>query len=254
MSTPATTSRPAPAGTASHPSLSSAEREALILRCRPLVKIVVARMSAQFPAHADREELESVGMLGLVEAAARFDPSRGYTFETYASIRVRGAVLDELRKLDLLPRTLRAKARKIQQTVERLEQKLGRVPTDGEIATALGVTVRQYQKVQARIEALRLVHLDQRDDQQERNWHEVIADPDSEAGFTAVENRELIACVAERLGDLPAQQQKVLALYFFEGLRLAEIGRIMGVSEARVSQIRSRALDTLRRYVRRMTY
>jgi len=236
------------------PSTEAVDPDALVLRHLSLVKIIVAKMRSNLPPHTDFEELESAGTMGLISAARLFDPSRGYTFETYASIRIRGAILDELRKLDMMPRSVRSKTRKLQQTVQVLEQRLGRAPNDHEIRDELGLKEKKYRRMRAQTEPITVVHLDRSPDGSDLDLHEVIRDDTQRPCFERVEKAELYELVADKIEELPEQQRKVLALYFHEEMRLAEIGQVLGVSEARVSQIRSQALGTLRKFVRRMSH
>ena len=158
------------------------DREAMLLRYMSLVKIIVAKMRAHLPAHADYEELHSAGIIGLISAIDRFDASFGYTFETYASIRIRGAILDELRKLDMMPRSARSKLRRINQAAGMLEQRLGRPPTEQEISRELGLKEKKFRRMRAQAEPVNLVFLDQSHQSEEANLHELIAD-DKQASF-----------------------------------------------------------------------
>lgn len=236
----------------------AAEKESylkdMLLRYSPMVKIIVAKMREGLPAHADLQELESVGLTGLIAAIDRFDASRGYTFETYASIRIRGAILDELRAMDMMPRSVRTKQRRLNKVVESLEQSLGRTPTDEEVRAELGLDARQYDKLRSQTKPISLIFLDRNQTEEDSNPHDTIADESQENFPERLEERELQELVARKIMELPDVQKKVLALYFYEEMRLAEIGKIMGLSEARVSQIRSQALSHLRKFVGRMTY
>ncbi len=229
-------------------------KKEMLLRYRPVVKIIVAKMRDNLPSHADLEELESVGLIGLISAIDRFDPTRGYTFETYASIRIRGAILDELRNLDMMPRSVRAKQRQLQKTVEQLEQDLGRAPSDEEIRHAMELPEKKYRKLRAQTVNPTVIFLDRAENSEDVNPHEAIPDEEATAVPESLEKKELARLVAHKIKELPEAQRKVLALYFNEEMRLAEIGKIMGLSEARVSQIRTQALLHLRRFCRRMTY
>ncbi len=219
----------------------------------PLVKVIVAKMRPNLPSYADIEELSSAGVIGLISAIERFDASRGYCFETYASIRVRGAILDELRKLDIMPRSARSKFRRLNQAVENLEQRLGRAPSDEEICQELEMPLKSYFKLRADTQPFNLLFLDQGSDAEVLNRHELVADEDQQFPLERLENEELMELVKEKIKELPRRQKIVLALYYYEGMRLAEIGRILGVSEARISQLRTQALKTLRKFLNRMT-
>ena len=221
----------------------------MLVRYSPMVKIIVARMRSKFPPHADVEEMESAGMMGLLAAIQRFDPSKGYTFQTYASVRIRGAILDELRAMDMVPRSVRLKQRLLARTGAQIEQETGRPATDGEMRDALGMDDKAYEKIKRQTRPVNIVRLDGFDSTEEPHLHECIADDNAELASGKIEREELQELVARRIMELPEQQRKVLALYFSEGMRLAEIGEIMGLSEARICQIRSQAIESLRKYV-----
>jgi len=224
----------------------------MIHRHLPLVKVIVAKMRPNLPSHADCEELHSAGVVGLISAIERFDPSRGFCFETYASIRVRGAILDELRKLDIMPRSARSNYRKLKKTVEILEQKLGRAPSDREIWEEMGLTPQKYRKMRANTQPCSMVFLDKTRDADELNLHDLVADDRLTPCHEMLEQEELTVIINEKIQKLPGRQKMVLAFYYYEGMRLAEIGNILGVSEARVSQLRSQALKSLRIYLNRI--
>lgn len=217
-----------------------------------LVKIIVARMREKLPPHADVQEMESAGMTGLLSAVERFDPSRGYTFQTYASIRIRGAILDELRAMDMVPRSVRLKQRLLARTSAKLEQQMGREPTDEELRGELGMDSKAYERLRFLVRPVSVVYLDDSGPEGGEMMHDCIADENAELAQTRIERSEMLELVAHKIHELPDQSRKVLALYFNEGMRLAEIGAVMGLSEARICQIRSQALAHLRRFVERM--
>ncbi len=238
------------------PSAWTGERDstALLAHYAPMVKIIVARMRGKFPSHADIEELESSGMMGLLSAIERYDPSKGYTFQTYASIRIRGAILDELRAMDMVPRSVRIKQRKLEKLSSTMEQRLGRAPSDGELKTEMGMDQRAFDRLRFQTRPVSLVHLDADPEQgREGATHESIADTAAIFAPDTLERQELMELVARKIMELPEQFRKVLVLYFNEGMRLAEIGELMGLSEARICQIRAQALEHLRRYVQRIS-
>jgi RNA polymerase sigma factor for flagellar operon FliA len=219
----------------------------------PLVKIIVARMRSKLPSHADLEELESAGMMGLLAAIERYDPSRGYTFQTYASVRIRGAILDELRAMDMVPRSVRLKQRLLARTSAYLEQRNGRAPTDAEIRAELNLEPAEFEKLRSQTKPVSIIYLDGPAESESDNQHDLIADDTVEFASDRMEKEELMELVARKIMELPDQQRKVLALYFNEGMRLAEIGELMGLSEARICQIRGQALEHLRRFVSRLS-
>ena len=229
------------------------DRAGMLEKYAPLVKMIVGRMRGKMPQHADVEELESAGMMGLLSAIERYDPTRGYTFQTYASVRIRGAILDELRHMDMVPRSVRIKQRLIARTTQTLEQRLGRTPSDGELSGELGLDEESFRKLRVQTRPVSILYLDGEGPGEGGAMHECIADEEGEEAPSRLEREELQEMIARRIMEMPEQSRKVLALYFTEGMRLAEIGLAMGLSEARICQIRSQAIEQLRRYVHRMS-
>jgi len=226
-------------------------RDQLILAYSPLVKYVAGRMSSGLPAHVDEGDLVSYGLLGLIGALERFDPKRNVKFETYAVSRIKGAIIDELRALDWVPRSVRSWARKIEATVTKLENSLGRTPTDEETAAALGVSVAEYQDILNQISCGSIVALDEFWDaegtgQDRQNLMDTLQDtaaPDPLRTYQAQAIKETLAAAIERL---PEKERLVIGLYYYEGLTLKEIGEVLGVTESRVSQIHTKAILRLR--------
>jgi RNA polymerase sigma factor for flagellar operon FliA len=216
----------------------------------PLVQRVVKRLHASLPPSVELDDLYSVGVIGLVHAAKNYRPGRGTTFNSYATHRIRGAVLDELRRADFLPRRARSKARQLFKTVAALEQELGRAPEDAEIAHALGISLREYYELEELVTPKGSVELDGAMDEDlsdDAGLHEIIADSQEETAFAKLEKKELVETLAQLIQRLPETQKKVLAMYYFEELRLAEIAAVFGVTESRISQIHSQAVAVLRK-------
>ncbi|MGH2356285.1 MAG: FliA/WhiG family RNA polymerase sigma factor [Chloroflexota bacterium] len=226
-------------------------RERLILQYAPLVKYVVGRLAIMLPAVMDSDDVLSTGLLGLMEAVDRFDPTTGVKFETYAIARVRGAILDELRALDWIPRSARQRSQEIIKTFARLEGELGRAPTDEEVAAAMGLDMHQYQQasISASVSVLSLetpaFSGDGQEDGQPTSLVETLA---SRAGDPAQEvedgelHRELVAAIR----SLSDRERLLLSLYYERELTMKEISLVLGVSESRVCQLHSRALHRLR--------
>ncbi|MDH3730868.1 MAG: RNA polymerase sigma factor WhiG [Acidimicrobiia bacterium] len=228
-------------------------REGLILHYSPLVKFVAGRVGVGLPRSVDHGDLASYGTFGLIDAIDKFDMSRGIKFETYAVNRIRGAILDELRALDWVPRSVRAKAREIQRSMAELEHKLERTPTDDELAAQVGVTTTELQDTLAEIANLGLVALDELlspDDRESSSVGDLLSDPkapDPSGDFESHETRFVLADSIERLGE---RERFVVTLYYYEGLTLAEIGGVLGVTESRVCQIHTKAVMSLRNRLR----
>jgi RNA polymerase sigma factor for flagellar operon FliA len=231
----------------------SAPENALIQQYLPLVKTIVGRQAMTMPAHVDSEDLHSAGLVGLLSALRRFDAASGASFETYARTRIRGAILDELRRMNWVPRSILDKARRVEEVLRRLEQEKGRLPTDLEMARALGLSLDDYERLLEQIRPATFVCLDSlfNNEGEEGSRYEVLADESQPDPREGVENRELTQLIARRIEQLPDMQKKVLALYYHEGLRLREIAEVFGVTESRICQIHSQAILAVRSELRR---
>jgi RNA polymerase sigma factor FliA len=217
----------------------------------PLVKYVAGRMSSGLPAHVDEADLISYGLGGLIFAIERFDLSREIKFETYAITRIRGAIIDELRSLDWVPRSVRARAREIERVNMKLEARLQRAPTDDEMAGELKVNVEEFHEALLQISNSTIVALDELWNVSDSSGDQVslldtIPDhgaPDPEA---MVDQGELRDRIADAIAALPEREKLVIALYYYENLTLREIGEVLGVTESRVSQLHTKAVLRLR--------
>jgi len=229
----------------------SRARDELIIAYSPLVKYVAGRMSTGLPAHIEEGDLVSYGLLGLIGALERFDLSRNIKFETYAVSRIKGAIIDELRALDWVPRSVRSWARKVEAAVTQLENELTRAPSDEETAIKLGIGVEEYQDVLNQISCASIVALDEFWDStgpghEKVNLIDTIEDsdaPDPSRAFRVQVIKETLAAAIERL---PERERIVIGLYYYEGLTLKEIGEVLGVTESRVSQLHTKAVLRLR--------
>jgi len=225
-------------------------RDQLIVLYSPLVKYVAARVAVGLPQHVDGSDLVSYGIIGLIDAIDRFDPIRQVKFETYAIPRIRGAIIDELRAIDWVPRSVRAKARAVEQAYQTLEASLLRTPTDAEVAAELDISERELQDILRQVSFVGVAALDEVFMVGgERTDRTTLGDtiPDVSDGPVALfedkESKEILAQAIMGLGD---RERKVLSLYYYEGLTLAEIGDILGVTESRVCQIHTKAVLQLR--------
>jgi len=223
-------------------------REQLILQYAPLVKYVMGRLAISLPAILDYEDILSFGTIGLIEAVERFDHEKGVKFETYAISRIRGAIIDALRSLDRLPRSVRQKAREANEVILRLTNELGRDPTDEEVAAALNVEPEAYRKTQVESSwiTVSLDTLGAVDGEDDTGGPMAVADPDSEDFSIDMERQELIGDLAAAIRDLPDREQLILSLYYKEELTMREVSEVLGISESRVCQLHARALSRLR--------
>ena len=229
---------------------SDADREKLIQDYLPLVKSIVVRMRHLFPDHHDMEDIYGVAVKALIVSVNQFDPTKGKSFGNYAALRIRGSLLDELRKLDSLPRANRAKARSLQATISIFEQKYNRAPSVKEICEELNLSEAEYSKLLNETQPVTFVPFDSgtQDGTGEENLplSETLDDPTQSNSAERLEEKEKILLLRDRIKDLPDQPKKILMLYYFEELRLVEIAHIFGLTEGRISQILSQTLLTLK--------
>jgi RNA polymerase sigma factor FliA len=226
-------------------------RERLILHYAPLVKYVVGRLAAGLPHTVERADLVSYGMFGLMDALDKFDRTREVKFETYAIPRIKGAIIDELRAMDWVPRSIRFKAREVEKAYSGLESKLRRAPTDGEVAGHLGISLSELHEVVNQISFVSVMALDELvstgDERGEkRSLLDTLADAASSDPAAELEGQEMRGMLAAAINSLTEREKIVVTLYYFEGLTLAEIGEILGVTESRVCQIHTKAVGQLR--------
>ncbi len=225
-------------------------RDRLILTYAPLVKYVAGRLGSGLPAHVEEGDLVSYGLLGLIGAIERYEPDRDVKFETYAIARIKGSIIDELRALDWVPRSVRARARDIERAVAELESKLGRAPNDDEIATKLGLTEDELEDSLTEISRSSIAALDEL-------WTvsaggdqialiDTIEDTQGPEPQTALQQTELREAMADAIARLPEREKLVVTLYYYEELTLREIGEVLGVTESRVSQLHTKAILRLK--------
>jgi RNA polymerase sigma factor for flagellar operon FliA len=230
------------------------DEKELIERYLPLVRNVVDRIKINLPPHVDVADLYSVGVTGLIAAVRRYDPDQGHTFAGYAATRIRGAVLDELRRMDWCPRRVRARTRKLKEAIGAIEQKLGRAATEQEICAELKLTPQDYAKWLEESRPVTFIAIDQTsegDESEGGSLHEALPDETDETGREKMEKQELLQLLTQRMTELPDIPRKILAMYYFEKMRLAEIAQVFGLTESRICQIHSQTILSLRSYLSR---
>jgi len=217
----------------------------------PLVKYVAGRMSSGLPSHVEETDLISYGLGGLISAIERFDLAREIKFETYAIPRIRGAIIDELRSMDWVPRSVRARAREFERTNMKLEARLQRAPSDEEMATELEITIEDFQDALLQISSSTIVALDELWTVSDSTGDQVslldtLPDRGAPDPQAIVDQGELRDRIADAIAALPEREKLVVALYYYENLTLREIGEVLGVTESRVSQLHTKAVLRLR--------
>jgi RNA polymerase sigma factor for flagellar operon FliA len=224
-------------------------RDAAIQQFAPLVKYVVGRLAIGLPSILDYEDILSYGTIGLIEALDRFDGSKGVKFETYAISRIRGAIIDALRSLDRLPRSVRQKVKKLDVINTTLTADLGREPTDDEVAVQMGMTVQQYHQtlVDASWVTVSLDGIvDREDDEGGSSGNDMPADPSQEDFTRRLEKRQLLDALSGAIKSLPEREFLIVGLYYKDEMTMKEIAQILDISESRVCQLHGRALSRLR--------
>jgi len=226
-------------------------REQLILHYSPLVKYVAGRVGVGLPANVEHADLVSYGIFGLIDAIEKFDLDREIKFETYAMSRIRGAILDELRTVDWVPRSVRSKAREVERAYATLEAQLHRTPSEAEVANQLGLSLDELHQVFSQVSFVNVVALDElvapspeRGDQ--LSLGDTLADTRAEDPVAAFESEEMKYLLAGAINALSEREKIVVTLYYYEGLTLAELGRVLGVTESRICQMHTKAVLQLR--------
>lgn len=227
----------------------ASSRERLILQYSPLVKYVAGRVSVGLPATIEHGDLVSYGMFGLIDAIEKFDLEKGVRFETYAIARIKGAIIDELRSIDWVPRSVRGKARDVERSLQALEAKLRRTPTEKELAEEMGISLKDLHQTLAQVSLTSLVALDESysgEDNERTPLVDTLRDtkaPDPVASYEDQEQKQLLAQAISKMNE---RERTVVVLYYFEGMTLAQIGEVLGVTESRVCQMHTKAVLGLR--------
>jgi RNA polymerase sigma factor for flagellar operon FliA len=230
---------------------SKVAKDKLLVEYAHIVKYTAQRLAVNLPPSVDRDDLYGAGILGLIKAVDTFDPDRGFKFETFAGHKIRGAILDELRALDWVPRSVRQKSRDLQKVFTKLENRFGRSPYDDEVCEELGVSMEEYEQILSDVTPTTIVSLDETlpgyfSDAKEIKLIDQVEDQDSVDPQTELGADETKAILKEAISELPENERLVVALYHYDEMTLKEIGEVMGLTESRVSQIHSKAMMKLR--------
>ena len=226
-------------------------RERLILHYSPLVKYVAGRVGVGLPPNIEQADLVSYGIFGLIDAIEKFDITRAIKFETYAISRIRGAIIDELRAIDWIPRSVRYKAREVERAYAALEGELHRTPTEPEVAERLGMSLEELHQVFSQVSYVNVVALDELltvggEKGDKLSLVDTLEDTKAEDPVAAFETEETKFLLSRAINQLPEREKIVVTLYYYEGLTLAEIGRVLGVTESRICQMHTKAVLQLR--------
>ncbi len=225
-------------------------RDAFVRQYAPLVKYVAGKVAMGMPHNVEFDDLVGFGVFGLMDAITKFDPEKHVKFKTYAVTRIRGAIFDELRSIDWVPRSVRQKAREIEDTVQELEASLGRSASDQEIAAEMGMNIDEYHKAMVKISGTSIMSLNDvwytGDENDKVSIVDSIESPHSLNPDIIVEKDEIKKVIVEAINELPEKEKKVLVLYYYEDLTLKEIGKVLEVTESRISQLHTKAIMRLR--------
>jgi RNA polymerase sigma factor for flagellar operon FliA len=233
--------------------IDPSQKEDLILKFAPLIKLIVNRIALRLPPHVDSEDLINSGVIGLMDAIEKYDPTKGTSFKTYAEFRIKGAILDELRTLDWFPRSIRQKVNRLESAYANLERQLGRAATDEEVAAALNVDLDEFYEILAQASAVSLVSLYDtgREDGEERSLLECINSGEDDPA-RLLESQEVYEIVGQAIERLPEKERIVVSLYYYDEITMKEIGQVLSLTESRVSQIHTKAVLRLRAKLRNL--
>ncbi len=230
--------------------LTPEKREEIIIKYTPLIKYVAGRLAMRLPPHISPDDLISSGVIGLMDAIEKFDPSKKIQFKTYAEFRIRGAMLDELRAMDWIPRSIRKKASELEKTYQRLEKELGRPAEDEEVAKAMGLSLDEFYQLLDKTKNVTFLDIEiikrRMPDHNDEDLFDLIADDKEVDPFVQLNMSEVKEVLKRAIEKLPEKEKLVVALYYYEDLTMREIGEIMGYTESRISQMHTKAMHRMR--------
>jgi len=232
-------------------------KEQVVLEHEPLIRYIVNRLAVRLPNHIDLDDLYSTGAIGLMDAIEKFDPGKGCKFKTYAEFRIKGAVLDQLRSLDWVPRSVRQKGRKLDAAYVEVEQRLGRSASEEEVADSLGLEIDKFHTMVNQVRGISLVNLEEvrganADGDQAGTFADVVEDVTAENPFASLKSMETKHVISDTINSLPEKERLVVSLYYYEDLNMKEIGNILGITESRVCQIHTKATSRLQGKLRNL--
>jgi RNA polymerase sigma factor for flagellar operon FliA len=226
-------------------------KEQIVLEHTPLIRYIVNRIAVRLPSHIDLDDLHNTGVIGLMDAIEKYDPDKNCKFKTYAEFRIKGAILDQLRSLDWVPRSVRQKSRRLERAYGEVEQRLGRSASEDEVADSLGLQIDKFHELLNQVRGISLVNLEEirgngGDGDRPGTFADVIEDVNSENPFASLKLTETKQVIADTIASLPEKERLVISLYYYEDLNMKEIGNILGITESRVCQIHTKSVLRLR--------
>ena len=236
-----------------HGEIPADLKEQIVLEHAPLIRYIVNRIAVRLPSHIDLDDLHNTGVIGLMDAIDKYDPEKNCKFKTYAEFRIKGAILDQLRSLDWVPRSIRQKSRRLEQAYAEVEQRLGRQANEQEIAEALGLDMPQFHFLLNQVRGVSMINLDElrAGGESDQPLHgDLFEDVKAENPFLLLKSREMRQAIAECIGALPEKERLVISLYYYEDLNMKEIGSVLEITESRVCQIHTKAVARLRSKLR----
>jgi RNA polymerase sigma factor for flagellar operon FliA len=234
-----------------HSEIPATLKEQIVLEHAPLIRYIVNRIAVRLPSHIDLDDLHNTGVIGLMDAIEKYDPEKNCKFKTYAEFRIKGAILDQLRSLDWVPRSVRQKSRRLERAYGEVEQRLGRSASEDEVADSLGLQLDKFHELLNQVRGISLVNLEEirgnnTDGDRVGTFADIVEDIHSENPFATLKLHEMKRTVADTIGTLPEKERLVVSLYYYEDLNMKEIGGILGITESRVCQIHTKAMLRLR--------
>jgi RNA polymerase sigma factor for flagellar operon FliA len=236
---------------AEHDEIPADLREQIVLEHTPLIRYIVNRIAVRLPSHIDLDDLHNTGVIGLMDAIEKYDPEKNCKFKTYAEFRIKGAILDQLRSLDWVPRSVRQKSRRLERAYGEVEQRLGRSASEDEVADSLGLQIEKFHELMNQVRGISLVNLEEirgtnPDGDRAGTFADIVEDVHSENPFATLKLTEMKQVIAMTIATLPEKERLVVSLYYYEDLNMKEIGGILGITESRVCQIHTKAALRLR--------
>jgi RNA polymerase sigma factor for flagellar operon FliA len=235
-----------------HGEIPTTLREQIVLEHAPLIRYIVNRIAVRLPSHIDLDDLHNTGVIGLMDAIEKYDPTKNCKFKTYAEFRIKGAILDQLRSLDWVPRSVRQKSRKLERAYGEVEQRLGRSASEDEVADSLGLQLDKFHELLNQVRGISLVNLEEirggagQDGDRNGSFADIVEDVHAENPFATYKLAEMKNIIADTIGVLPEKERLVISLYYYEDLNMKEIGNILGFTESRVCQIHTKSVLRLR--------